>query len=386
MDSKHLLDLIVLVHRNAEDTGYRGFDPYDIKAIPFFSKWSNVRYLGYVQDRLLSLAPNLLRRLFRVQQALNPKALALFGLGYVNLFEATGDKVWIEKARSSMEKLITVHTKWGAGAGWGYPFNWQSRVFFPAGTPSGVVTSFCLHSIVRYQELTGERQFEQELKRAADFLADGLRKDFPSDDRLCFSYTPLDMMHVHNANVLSAAALLAAYGVLKDGRYLELAVKAFNYTVSEQQQDGSWFYFGDADRIPGHVDNFHTGFVLRALQAYKEFSGDSRTENSVKLGYDFYRSHLFFDEYLPRYSSKADYPVDIHACADSLITLSRFSSLDESAVVRAGKLVDWAVANMFDGRGGFYFQKYPFMTSKITYMRWNNAWMFYGLTEYLKCI
>ncbi len=33
--------------------------------------------------------------------------------------------------------------------------------------------------------------------------------------------------------------------------------------------------------------------------------------------------------------------------------------------------------------GYFYYQKRKYLTNKISYMRWSQAWIFYGLTYYI---
>ena len=384
MGTSELQDLIDRIHSKAESDGYRGFDPYDIKSLPFFRKWSNIRYLGFAQDRLLSVAPNLVRTLFRVTPGLNAKALALFGNGYITLHEVSGNKVWVERARSVLSRLKEMQTQWGEGIGWGYPFDWQSKVFFPAGTPSGVVTSFCLKALTRYKNLTRSHEFDDQIRLAAHFLATGLQKYVPAHDKVCFSYTPLDNMRVHNANVLTAAALMEAFDSLGDRSFLELAVKAFNYTISEQKTDGSWYYFGDTEGVPGYIDNYHTGFVLRALLIYRGHCGGREVESALQKGLHYYKEALFFDRFLPRFSNRVKHPVDVHACGDSLATLSAFSRFDPDCLGVAQNLLEWSVRHLYDGMGGFYYQKYPLFTSRISYMRWNNAWMFYGLTEYLR--
>ena len=48
------------------------------------------------------------------------------------------------------------------------------------------------------------------------------------------------------------------------------------------------------------------------------------------------------------------------------------------------KTFEWTIENMQDERGFFYFQKNRTFTSRIPYMRWSQAWMFYAMTFYLK--
>ena len=35
---------------------------------------------------------------------------------------------------------------------------------------------------------------------------------------------------------------------------------------------------------------------------------------------------------------------------------------------------------MQDSKGNFYYQKWPFLTTKTSYMRWNQGWMLLALS------
>ena len=45
----------------------------------------------------------------------------------------------------------------------------------------------------------------------------------------------------------------------------------------------------------------------------------------------------------------------------------------------AKKIAQWAIENMQDKEGYFYYQKTKWYTNRISYIRWSQAWMFYGL-------
>jgi len=50
------------------------------------------------------------------------------------------------------------------------------------------------------------------------------------------------------------------------------------------------------------------------------------------------------------------------------------------------KIAKWTIENMQDEIGYFYYQKWPFLTNKIPYMRWGQAWMMYALATLLVTI
>jgi len=56
-----------------------------------------------------------------------------------------------------------------------------------------------------------------------------------------------------------------------------------------------------------------------------------------------------------------------------------FRGLDESNGKQAVAVFEWALKNLRDKQGYFYYQKYPYFTNKISYMRWSQAWMLMAL-------
>ena len=47
------------------------------------------------------------------------------------------------------------------------------------------------------------------------------------------------------------------------------------------------------------------------------------------------------------------------------------------------KIIDWSVDNMQHKNGYFFFQMQNGVKNKNQFMRWPNAWMFYGISYYL---
>jgi hypothetical protein len=82
-----------------------------------------------------------------------------------------------------------------------------------------------------------------------------------------------------------------------------------------------------------------------------------------------------------KYYNNALYPIDIHAPAQFLVTLHRLGRLEENRTM-AEKILAWTIDHMQDKKGYFYFQKKRGFTSKIPYMRWAQAWMFYAMSIY----
>ncbi|MEI2749897.1 MAG: hypothetical protein V9E88_14195 [Ferruginibacter sp.] len=50
------------------------------------------------------------------------------------------------------------------------------------------------------------------------------------------------------------------------------------------------------------------------------------------------------------------------------------------------KVLNWTIDNMQCEKGYFYYQINKYITSKIPYMRWSQAWMFISMSIYLKSL
>ena len=62
-----------------------------------------------------------------------------------------------------------------------------------------------------------------------------------------------------------------------------------------------------------------------------------------------------------------------------LSKLNRFNEWEELAE----KVMNWTLENMQDKKGYFYYQIKPRFSSKISYIRWSNAFMFNAMSCYL---
>ncbi|HNP54847.1 MAG TPA: hypothetical protein PKK69_09510, partial [Ferruginibacter sp.] len=47
------------------------------------------------------------------------------------------------------------------------------------------------------------------------------------------------------------------------------------------------------------------------------------------------------------------------------------------------QVLEWTIRNMQDKKGYFYYQINKYITSRIPYMRWSQAWMFSSMVVYL---
>ena len=364
-----------------ERNGWEGYDPYDIKGTKLFLFFQKNKYTNFASNLLLNRFPMFFRKVFRVRREINAKAMALFARGYLNLYKKSGDEAYLKKGLFCLNWLMKNPSKGYSGFCWGYPFDWQSRVFIPKNTPSGVVTSIAAHAFIDAYEILGDRKYLEIAKSCCEFILNDLNIDQVSKDKICFSYTPIDNFHVHNANLFSASTLLRIYTYIKNEKYKEKGIMAINFTVSYQNHDGSWYYWAPPDKLLYNIDNYHTGFVLECLNICRRVLKDEfEYEEELRKGLKFYKNHLFLDDGTPKMTPNSVYPIDIHSCAQAIITFCELADFEPNYLSMAEKVAKWTIENMQDKEGYFYYRIYKTYVNKIPYIRWGQAWMLRALS------
>lgn len=113
---------------------------------------------------------------------------------------------------------------------------------------------------------------------------------------------------------------------------------------------------------------------------------DTSFQDNIQKGYTYWINHFFIPEKgIAKYYDTSDENslIDLHCVAQAIPTLCKLGRFDEQRLL-IDKLLNWAVVNMQDKKGYFYFQKRDKKINKINYMRWPNAWMFYGMSYWIK--
>ena len=372
---------IDLLDRWIEQNGWAGYDPYDIKGMKLFLLLQKNKYTDFGSNLLLNRFPMFSRKVFMVKKEINAKAMALFARGYLNLYKQSGGGKYLNKALSCLNWLMENPSKGYSGFCWGYPFDWQSRVFIPKGTPSGVVTSTAAHAFLDAYEILKDAKYLNIAKSCCDFILNDLNVDIVGENKICFSYTPVDNFHVHNASLFSASTLLRTFTYIQNEKYKGMGVKAINFTVSYQNDDGSWYYWAPPDKLLYNIDNYHTGFVLECLNIGRRVLGEEfKYEDELRKGLEFYATNLFLDDGTPKIRHNTIYPIDIHGCAQAIITFCELSDFEPKYLSMAEKVAVWSIERMQDETGCFYYKIYRNRVGKIPYIRWGQAWMLRGLS------
>lgn len=397
LEIDNIINSLLLLKNYCEAEYFKGWDPYDglnskvFQAIPLLKKSALCR-LVVIQG--FKRCPFNLRKLALVPKEHNAKGIGLFLSGYCNLYHCVqkhpewSDKLGTQEEISTRinelaELLLALRSEGNYhGACWGYNFDWQARrlFLFPKYTPTVVATNFCATALMEAYEITGDKKYLEVALSAADFVVKDLHRT-PYKEGFLFSYSPLKGNDtVFNASLLGARLLSYCYHYTKKEEYKELAKQSIRACCAGQREDGAWVY--GMLPVQNWVDSFHTGYNLDALMAYQELTGDESFKHYVEKGFDYYVNNFFEPDGAPKYYDNQMYPIDIHCPGQLFVTLSRLHKFDEYKDL-AEKVLQWTIRNMQDKKGYFYYQLKPGVSSKISYMRWSNAFMFNALSHYL---
>jgi rhamnogalacturonyl hydrolase YesR len=217
-------------------------------------------------------------------------------------------------------------------------------------------------------------------KSACDFILKDLNRTYDEKGDFAFSYSPLDKTVVFNASLLGSRLLSNVYNYTREEHLAEAAASSARFCCRYQREDGSWSY-GTQD-FHKWVDNFHTGYNLECLADYSRFTGDRSFDCNMQNGFRYYVDTFFTPEGIPKYYNNSLYPIDIHCSAQLIATLAKVTVFKDH-VQLAENVLDWTIDNMQSDKGYFYYQKNRYFTSRIPFMRWAQAWMFYAFSIYL---
>ena len=368
-----------------EAENFKGYDPYDglnsrlFQAIPFLSK-SRIARLAWIQ--FFKRSPVNFRPWVGIKKDYNPKAMGLFLSGYCRLYESDPRQEWLDRMQFCIEKINQTVNNGYSGACWGYNFDWQARAFFqPKNTPTVVASGFIANALLDAFEITGDKNLLKTARRTCNFILKDLNRTYDQQGNFAFSYSPLDKSVVYNASLLGSRLLSRVYGFTKEISLIGEAKKSVEFCCHEQHDDGSWGY----GKLPFHqwIDNFHTGYNLECIADYMKYSGDKTYMSKLELGFTYYINTFFTGEGISGYYHNSIYPIDIHAPAQLVITLEKLGRLREYDQ-QAKQVLNWTITNMQSRNGFFYYQVNKYFSSKISYIRWAQAWMFYALTTYIK--
>jgi len=375
--------------QTAQSAGYAGYSKHDglnSPVLAFLAGRSRLTRLGAIQ--VVTRSPVDIRPLVGVRKARNAKGLSLFARALLARHRMTGSAGDAAEARGLLDWLIDHPAAGFDGLCWGYPYPWQDVGFFaPRDFPNRVVTAHVGQALVDGYETLHDGRYLDAAARAVSFLLEAPKTLFEDDARRCVSYVPdqaidwivMDVSALAGAMAARVGAITGDAGLIREGGRL------VRYVVSKQTDYGAWYYADPPSASHITHDNYHTGFILDAIQQYGLSAGSGEFDEAYRRGIEFYERKLFEPSGAARFMSDREYPVDIHGCAQGVITFSLQQRHLGTGAQTATRVLDWTLGHMWDPASGwFYYQKRRRYRTRIRELRWCQGWMSWALASYLE--
>ena len=377
-----------------EKNGYESYDPYDVWGTRY-GVFSRRIYYEKGKVGLPLIAPILLlemvwpglRGLF-VRKERFATADGQLTLAFLNLYQITKDKKFLEKARRLAVDILKYSVPGYSGKCWGYPFDWQNnRGLWKKNTPYITCTPYCFEAFLGLYDATGEKRYIETARSIATFVYTDLKDTPTGQDAAAASYSPMDETKVVNASAYRAWVLFEADKRFNLPEYKAKAQRNLNFILQSQQPDGSWLY---AVATPGEafIDHFHTCFVLKKLFKINRSLNSPAVAEAIRKGYAYYREKLFRADGLPRAFALEPrtqiVTLEMYNFAEAITLGALLRDFIPEAFAMAQKLAVTLCEKyqLADGhfvtrvyRGGFK-HTFPFL-------RWPQAQLFYSLTNLL---
>lgn len=352
-----------------EDHNYKGYDPADGLSSYLRPLTFGNLFLDRLLQQLIWRSPINIRPILGVKPQASFIARGYMAWGYLTRYKTTNDENYKRKAIDCLEWLKTNKAPGYEDYSWGKTHDFASRGGRQGKyEPITIWTSLIGFAFLEAYEITKDKKHLDVAESICNWILKIPRNKTSSG--FCINYTPKDdgSSTIHNQNMVAAAMLAKTYKYSGNKMLLEVSSEAMKYTCTRQQPDGSWFY-GEAPTWHW-IDNFHTGYNLDALKCYMESTGDNTYQNNLKIGFNFYKNYFFEPTGRPKYYHNRAYPIDSQCISQSIETLANFADYNPQSLPLAKKVAEWAINNMQDKTGYFYYAQYPMYKLKVPLIHW----------------
>lgn len=353
-----------------EERDYAGYEPFDGLLSPLRALTAGSLLMDRVLLQLVRQSPFNLRPLLGIKPQPSTKGRGYMAAGYLDRWKSTRDGVYREKAERCLEWLIDNKSPKFEEFSWGNHFPFAGRSGrYESHEPIIVWTALIGQAFLDAYEEIGDERYLNIASSSCEWVMALPRERTASG--ICISYYAFKQLSIHNSNMLGAALLARTARHTGRGDYLDLARSAMDYSCTRQLPDGAWFY-GEASN-QRWIDNFHTGYNLDSLQCYLDHTGDGTYRDCLRKGLDYYLRTFFREDGCPGYYHNRTYPIDSQCISQAIETLAKCSTDSEEAMTTAVRVALWAIDNMQDPEGYFYYRKYPLFKAKTPMLHWAQA-------------
>jgi rhamnogalacturonyl hydrolase YesR len=360
------------VEKWVEKQEYRGYEPFDGLLSYLTPLTFNHKLAKRILIQVVRQSPINLRPVLGIRPATATKGMGYMAWGYLTRLKRGHDGEYARKARFCLDWLMENRSPGHDAYCWGNHFEFVSRSgTLPRDVPTIVWSSLLGQAFLDAYELLEDEKHLEVARSIAGWIMKLPRLATDSGD--CLSYVMFAQNSVHNSNMLGAAMLARTGALDQDDEMLAVARSAMTYSVTRQEEDGSWIYGEEPGN--GWVDSFHTGYNLDSLKCYIEATGDESWRPQLEKGFEYYVNTFFGEDGLPGYYKDRIWPIDIQCASQAITTLANFADDHPGAEELARRVAGWTIRNMQTGKGFFIYRIFPWGRSRIPMFHWGQATM-----------
>jgi hypothetical protein len=267
-----------------------------IKSIYYKNKFAGLIPAGLIQLADF-FANNILRKIFYHKHQY-PIVYALSALSHINLYKSLKKSDNLEQAKKSLEWLLANSSTGYHGYCWGMNLERVTKnAKYPANIPYTTNTVYVLEALVEYKKCTGLPVYDDIIKSVYNFLEQDLKVCYTDDNSLALSYAPYDeSLVVYNSNAYCMymyAMLLPFLNAEEKENSVKKINKLYNFVISGQNGDGSWYYYSDKKFKGNFIDCFHSCFVLKNIYKTNKIVQLPNAEVILQRGYEFLKNNMY---------------------------------------------------------------------------------------------
>jgi len=377
-----------------ESVDFYSYDWYDIWTTRIGDRIQKIRYSGNVYKKHLTLpfflplyligkgVPELIQPIAKKTKAAT--SMGLVAQSYFILHELTKKKEYLSKGEKVLDWLIANQSIGHSGACWGLPFDWglAKGVLVKKGTPCSTIMTYVIDAFLQGYRSTKKEIYMDTVTSSGNFLVNDLNYDKITENITCASYTPIDMFHIINSNSFIAAALYRIYNLTKNEELRRIADELINYVLTEQNEDGSWYYWGSQERFHKGIDSLHQCYIIEDLFYCYKKNKNGAVKKSIDKGIKYFESSFPRDDFL---ISKFPNSPNYLELIDQAESISMFIALGKT--LAAQKIIE-STLKYFKVKDKPYFYSAIAKVRKIRvpYIRWGQSQMLLALLSFLSSV
>lgn len=218
-----------------------------------------------------------------------PEAYAIFGRGYLKLYQVTREKEYLECAMKCVDWLLENPSLRYTNLSWGLPWEWKEWNA-PKDMTYVCTTSYCGDFAIDLYLATKNERFKNMAISISEWLIheNGYRKASNGVDFYYANHEPLKFS-IYNHNALAMGFLSKLYSLTQKEEHKKLTFGVSNFLINNQNSDGSWHY-SENNKL---IDNLHSAFMIEGFVDFLDTFKENNARDALSKAVNFYQQAFY---------------------------------------------------------------------------------------------